>query len=225
MIKRDYLDIIGQHYKHDPQYLDFGDASRSSGIMATFGPITEYKNLIHHIDAKRFVRHPNQLPHNDPSNFSRDQLIPLLSGCKKAIDFYYNQSLYEVDKNYIKKSLKANFARATFKYFPLFGICQNKDFLAPDTIWHWILCGKMKWLYWYAPLGYLWQILHIIFMTKVNPKHEQNQTICLAYTSGLMKLWVWLHPNWEQSIKDYWCGWRNQEEIAEIIIKGIKEKL
>ena len=185
MIKRDTHDIIIQTYKHDPSHADGGDSSRSTGIMATFGSDIDIHIVVEHLSTEGFVRHPFQIPWNVKSNFSRDQLIPLLSGCKANIEKDYAAG-------YVKECLSNAFSRATFKYFPLFGICQNKDFLAPDTIWHWILCGKMKWLYWYAPLGYLWQILHIIFMTRVTPKHEQNQTICLAYTSGLIKLWAWI---------------------------------
>lgn len=227
MIVRDEHDVIVQHRPSDPSYGkgggDGGDSSRSSGIMATFGSKRDMGNLYFvHSTSRGFVRHLHQSPHNDPSNFSRDQLIPLLSGFKASIENIESTTNYGY-LQIIKDLLYDRFSKSTFKYFPIFGLCQNKDLLAPDTIWHWIVCGKFKWLYWYAPLGYLWQILHILYMTKIAPEREQNQTICMAYSSGLIKLWMCLHPNWEQSIKDYWCGWRNQCELADFIIAGIKK--
>lgn len=198
--------IIGQHSLYDPNYLDFGDASRSTGIMATFGSKLDQEIILKHLTSKGFVRHPNQQPWNDPKNFSRDQLICLASGLYRS-----NQS----------KVVRSEFYRRRY----WFGLCPNGDFLGPEFYLHLILCGKIFELYWLFPILIWFQILHILWATKINPEHEQNQTICLADRSGLLFLWAKLHINWKASVMYYWARWRDQKEISEYLIEQIELKV
>lgn len=205
MVVRDNNNIIVQHYQNDPLYGenggDGGDSSRSTGIMALFGSRIDQEVIDYHCTDKGFVRHPKQAPWNDTSNFSRDQLLCLIAGLYKA-------------KKY--KKIRREFYRQYWK-----GICPNGDLLGPEFYWHVILSGKIYFFYWLFPIGYLFQFLHIIWATQIDPDKEQNQTICMTTVSGLLWLWVFMHPYWKTSIRNYWSKWRDQDEIAKHIIKGI----
>lgn len=203
MIVRDHLGIIIQHDHADPLYADGGDSSRSTGMLALFGSKEDKIALSFHITAKGFVRHPRQEKWKDPKDFSRDQLLCLAAG------LHASKKSDEVKKHFYRQYWK--------------GICDNGDLLGPEFYFHVILCGRIYWLYFMWPLGILAQVIHIVYTTQIAPRQEQNQTIAMAKVSGLLWLWAWLHPDWKASLDDYWSKYpfRDQKEIADIIIKGI----
>lgn len=205
MIVRD-KGLIVQHDKLISDYRDGGDSSRSTGIMALFGSTKDIEMIFYHWISDGFVRNPDQRHCSNPDDFSRDQLIPLIAGMKRSN---------------VARIVRYEFWRRRY----WFGLCPNGDFLGPEFYLHMILCGKVWPLYWLVPILYPFQVIHILWMTRVMPDHEQNQTICLAKISGLLWLWKWLHPDWKKSLRDYWGGWRDQMEIAEFIINGIEKKL
>jgi hypothetical protein len=206
MIKRDEHGIIVQHDPQNQSYGDGGDSSRATGIMALFDSKFDQQIIAkHYTQNEGFVRHPTQTKWNDPKDFSRDQLLCLVAGMKKSG---------------LSSLVRREFFRQYWK-----GICPNGDLLGPEFFWHVIRCGRVYWLYFLWPIGIVSQIIHIIYMTKVAPRQEQNQTIAIAAISDLLWLWVFLHPNWKQSIRDYWSGWRNQNEIAEFLIEQIEQSM
>lgn len=205
MIVRENL-LIVQHDKLSSDYRDGGDSSRATGIMALFGSALDQYVIARHWVIHGFIRNYYQSIWNNPKDFSRDQLIPLVAGMKKCGK--HSIVLYEFWRR---------------RYW--FGLCPNGDLLGPEFYLHMILCGKVWPLYWLIPILYPFQIIHILWMTRVMSEHEQNQTICLAKISGLLWLWKICHPDWKQSLKNYWGGWRDQMEIAEFIINGIEKKL
>lgn len=211
-IKRDKLGIICQHSLDDPNYLDGGDASRSTGIMACFGSEEDLAVVHEHCDGFGFVRHPEQEKWNDYRNFSRDQLIPLLAGLRAKND----SRLTGIARTQLEGTIGWPF---------LFGIgfAPNLDPLGWDSMWHYILCARYYPLYWFAPMGYFAQIIHILFNCFVTPMEEQNQVICMVHTSGLGKFYRTFHPCWKESLRVYWGGWRDQSEIAEFMIQKFRE--
>ena len=42
---------------------------------------------------------------------------------------------------------------------------------------------------------------------------------------GRLNLFVQAHPNYEDSIRYYWSGWRNQSRIAEELIWAVQQEL
>lgn len=218
MIVRDEHQIIVQHNPNDPNYKDGGDSSRATGIMALCGSEKDKKIILKHYIGKGLcVRHPYQPRWSDFRNFSRDQLILLVAGLLAA-GYYFIvrkifwsrfRSFFFCQNTHTNDGLK--------KKFP-----DGADILSPDVIWHMILCGRMWYLYWFFPVGILFQFLVLLFNCFVTPWREQNQTFALMSVSGLLPLYLRLHPDFEKAMKDYWCKWRSQEEVFEKIMAKIR---
>lgn len=201
MLVRDPLtNLIGQHDIYNPDYLDFGDASRSTGIMATFGSKTDQAIILkHYVGKGLMVRHPYQSPWWEIQNFSRDQMIPLVSGFAECKDDYV---------------LKQIFFRSAKRLF----LCQNLDLMTPAVVLQMILGARLKWLYWFYPIGIAWHFLDILFNCYITPFREQNQVICQSKQFKTGRIYKKLHPDYKKSLTLYWCGWRNQSEfVAQII--------
>lgn len=212
---RDGLEIVIQHPRHKDEG---GDSSRTTGMMALFGSVKD-KCVLHLFEPNGdgiLVRHPS---HYDHKCFTRDQLLPFVAGLWSAC--------------------KTDIARRVFwSHAKRFFFCQNThdqftrkrktligDPLTPDHIGHLILCANLWPLYPFLLISYPWLILNIFWHTKIDSKHEQNQTIAMAWVAGLIGLWAKWHPNWKGSINNYWSGWRDQKEIADIIIRYIDHRL
>jgi hypothetical protein len=166
-------------------------------------------------------RHPFQKDYNDPLSWTRDQLIPTMAGLKES-------GHIEEARKVFMSHLKRGF------------LCQNKlnihlepkakysrDPLSPSHIGHLILCAKIYPLYPFLIFSWLWMALDLIWTAKVTPNDESNQPITMFITAG--KLWVkafnWLQPNWRDTVRSYWGGWRDQSEIGETLIKKVEESL
>ena len=197
MIKRDpETNLIGQHSLYDGSYFDFGDSSRSTGIMATFGSYLDKLIIIkHHKGDGVLIRHPYQQPWNNPSNFSRDQLIPILSGLSAT-----------KDERIIKLVIYACIRRVF--------LCQNLDLTTPSVILQMILGARLWPLYWFYPIGILWHFLEILFNCYVLPSNEQNQLMCQCKQFGTQSLYKRLRLDWKTAVDLYWNQWRDQKEIG-----------
>lgn len=215
MIVRNSAGHIGQHDILNPNYLDFGDCANRTGIMALCGSKQDQKLLTSfYIGNGYCVRHPFQEPHNTANTFSRDQAIPYMAGLYKAR--YYetaNAVLKRIMSNSCFMSNTHFHPSLIKKEFP-----HEPDFCHPGVIWHFILCAKAYRLYWIAPIGYFFQILDLLWACYVKPFDEQNQNFCMFYVSGLLGLYLRLHPDFDKAMSDYWRGWRDQKEFYEIIV-------
>lgn len=216
MIKRDIDFIIIQHDVNDPAYADGGDSSNRTGIMATFfSPIDMNICRNFHHGKGRFVRHPKQWKYCDPNTdnqkhrFSRDQLLPLISGLSVAGE----------DK-ILREAL---FFRLKRSFFGLFALEQNYDILAPNHIFMLILAARFRWLYWLGPIGYFFHFLNMIWSCFMKPYDEPNQFICECIIYNTEKIYKWLHPDYKKALRDYWDGFpfRDQPEISARIINGL----
>jgi hypothetical protein len=221
MIRRDEHGIICQHDPADPSYMDGGDSSHRTGIMAMCGSARDKFLLANFILFGKGRRHPSQKDYSDPRSWTRDQLIPTMAGLKETGRTYDARKLF-------MSHLKRGF------------ICQNelnihlepkawydRDILSPSHIGHLILCAKVYPLYPFLIFSWLWMTLDLLWTTKVTPTKESNQPIVMFITAG--KFWVkafnWLQPNWRDTVRSYWGGWRDQSEIGEALIKKVEENL
>jgi hypothetical protein len=201
MLVRDPItQLVGQHDIYNPAYLDFGDASRSTGILATFGSVLDQKIMLkHYVGHGLMVRHPYQSPWWEVQNFSRDQMIPLLSGFAECKDDYI---------------LKQIFYATAKRFF----FCQNLDLTTPAVILQMILGARLKWFYWFYPIGMAWHLIEILFNCYVVPFREQNQVICQTKQFKTGFIYRKLHPDYRKALNLYWGGWRNQSEFVTQII-------
>jgi hypothetical protein len=225
MIKRDEYGIIVQHSKSDPNYGDGGDSAMRTGLMATCGSSQDRFNL-QEFDPKMdgvFVRHPHQFPWNNPNNFTRDQLICYIAGCKSIGAIVITKPAFV---NAIKRGFRAqNIERdapGTKKRLP-----DGADLLSPSDMLFLAYCAN-SWLFFLlgipAVLGFVWFIADLLVATRLAPMEEQNQIICKCLTYGTLmtRLYVWLHPNYKEALTSYWCGWRDQPEIRDVLVAKIE---
>jgi hypothetical protein len=217
MIVRDQWGIIIQH---PVSKSSGGDSARSTGLMALFGS-TEDLNLIKEFEVPKgsglLTRHP--WDYTDDC-FTRDQALPLIAGLWAAKEFEITKRVFwsHAKRGFFCQNYRTQFTRVNKGFF-------GRDPLSPSHIGHLILCAKMYWLYPILPFCYLWLFFDILWATKVKPDMEQNQLISMLVVYDMLWLWAWLHPAWQKPILSYWCGWRDQCQIAEFMIKGIERKL
>lgn len=128
-------------------------------------------------------------------DFSRDQAVCLMAG------LYFAGKYSLVDKDYVT----------------------GKDFFSPSVMGHVARCQNKK-ASWFQNL---WLKIDILYNALFAPLSESNQLICMLMVAGpeYMKLWTSMNKEWERSITDYWCGWRNEPELARIMIGTIKRMI
>lgn len=223
MIKRDSYDIIVQHDPNQPTYSDGGDSASRTGIMAMCGSIQD-QVLLREFDLEfngHLKRHPFQEPYNDYRSFTRDQLLPFMAGAYRA-----NKQLLTFHVFYF--------------YFKRFFICANtitdqgkpkkwwdRDLLSPSHIGHLIICSKMYILYPFLLFSYLDIFIDILWACFVAPKDESNQILSMldVYGTFYLRIYCKLHPDWKNTVSDYWGYWRDQKEIGDALIKYIENRL
>lgn len=225
MIKRDKDLIIVQHRPGFPEYQDGGDSACRTSLMAMCESRID-KDLLplfYLQKANKLVRHPYQYPFYRHENFSRDQLLPMVAGLSVAgydeivrnifWDHAKRYFLCQNDESYIYPGKK--------KELP-----DGRDILAPDHIWHLIVCGKMWYLYWFGIIGYPWQMLSILWSAFIMKETEQNQLFCMVNMSGLFKIYITLYgmDDFKKNMYDYFSGWRDQKEIADFVIEYAERK-
>lgn len=221
-IIRDRFGIVVQHRPDDPLYLDGGDSARVTGLLSMCGSVRDQfiiTNFVKH--PGNGVRHPFQdlNNNNNPNNFTRDQLICLMAGLSTS---FINSIFAEtVVKSYAKRLfLGQNTHDQENNKKPWY---KGRDILHPGYIGFLIQAAQMRSFYFILPFTWLFILLELLFSVFITPWRESNQTIALLNVSGkwFLKLYTKLHPDWKKPIIDYWSGWRDQKEIAEIIINYV----
>ena len=104
-----------------------------------------------------------------------------------------------------------------YKYF------DGPDILAPDHIWHFILCARIRWLYWFSVVGYPWLYMSILFHSKSLHK-EHNQLLCQCVVAGsfFVKTFKKRTKNYEEDLRNYW-GSRNEYEYCNHILNYLNK--
>lgn len=172
---------------------DFQDSARLAGIMNTFSHPT-FVPIVAYVTW--YWHGPIDCyvrhPKEQKYDFSRDQAICLMAGLYSA-----NQP-HMVDQEYIK----------------------GKDWFSPSAKGHIARCQGKK-SNWFQD-AWLW--LDVVYHIHVKPYEEPNQLLCMLMVADkkYLKYWVNKHPNWKKSISDYWCGWRQEPELADLMIKRIE---
>ncbi|MBK9794668.1 MAG: hypothetical protein IPP60_16610 [Sphingobacteriales bacterium] len=219
-------------------YIDFGDSANKTGHLAFCNSLLDQNNLhLYENGDGVMVRHPTQIPWNNPNNSTRDQLIAYAAGCWRA------------GKNEIvQRLLREHQKRTNALGLPL---CQNTDdncpntpkivtfgglelfvetdVLAPHHIMFLKICAGDKDAY-KDPIGQLFLQLDIEATTK-DVSHEKNQLIVMAIVCGRLDLYVEVHDNYKENILFYWdnhidgSDQKDQRQIGEAYIKVIEQEL
>ena len=221
MIHRDEHSIICQHDIYSPaSRLDGGDSASRTAIMAICGSQDDADLLGLFSVGGIMVRHPYQDPWNNPNNCTRDQLIPYVAA------LWAWEKHYEADMMMVAHRQRGwrcqNTERdkpGTMKQWP-----NGPDWLAPDHRLHLKLAAGAP-LEDATALERAWLEASILWSTKVKPQAEQNQIICQCLVAGpeYVRKYVEGHPNFEGELRRYWGTWRDQREIAELLIKKVRE--
>lgn len=198
---------------------DFADSARLAGLLATFDHPAMTADLIarYIVEGDQGVRYPyldpmGNLSSNNPKNFTRDQLMCLASGLARLGRQDLCLKLYEAAKarNYRAQNVERDVVGST-KEFP-----DGADILTFSDMNHLRLCAGLSG----TILGYSNLIIDILVSSTFTRKSEPNQLMCKCQTAGKLFVKMWRLLNWsiDQAIRDYWCGWRGEPELADFLI-------
>lgn len=212
--------------------LDGMDSAMRAGVMGTFEkPVL--KMYAYEIFPGLLCRHPNQVPSNNPYNFTRDQMMPLVSGLyftgnheivrrvfwKTAKRFFFSQNTERDVYGSTKAPWPHRFINDQNK-------AETRSFDGPDPLFfhhigHLILCGRIYSLYPLLCFSYPFLFLALAFnSTQVDS--EQNQIQCMAKRAG--RGWVVLYKlfnrNWTAQTEYYWSQ-RHESEYADLIMREL----
>lgn len=180
---------------------DLQDSAALAGIMTVFGwpQKVDLREYINWKNGKRiYVRHPAE---DKGYDFSRDQFICLSAGIRAmghVGNFFVNTELI-TGRDILSPSVRGHVAR-----------CQGGNSTWFQDLWFW---------------ADLW------FSANYKPLEELNQLFCMMMIadSKFIKWYCQANPQWEKAIKDYWCensgAWRNEPELADLMISKIRGKL
>ena len=103
----------------------------------------------------------------------------------------------------------------------------GKDILSPSDKGHIKRCQGLK-ASWFEDA---WFWAELAFSAKVKPLDELNQLLCKMMIADpkFIKWYCRNNPQWEQSLKNYWCendgAWRNEPELCAQMIYKINERI
>lgn len=216
-IARDSNGIICQ--VQEDGTLDGGDSACRTGIMAMCGSEQDIDNLRKFVKPKSWNDESKYLICRNPGGFSnseQDETDPANTSRDQAVAFFG-----------LKSTRTTYYAAAAVDYSE--GWFINKDFLDPSirlylrTTYYPIETSPL----WMRVFGYAFLFAALIFNTKIKPHEEMNQFVCVCNRFGpwwLKKLRDW-HPDLYGNIREYWGGWRQQEEIGEALISHIEKRI
>jgi len=200
---RDANGIIMQYDPSNPNPVSGGDSAARTGLAALSGSAQDAALLHLFVIDKLLVRHPFEAGSNDPTNTSRDQLVPFIAGCKLSGNVE------------LAKKLRQSY-----------GWRINNDVLDPGVQLHMDLCSNRTPIL--SLLGYPWLILSILWACYIAPDHELNQLMsqCLVAGRFYVRLLCRLYPgDWKSNFTTYFNGWRDLPDLCDMIIKRVEQEL
>jgi hypothetical protein len=134
-------------------------------------------------------------PFDTTLDMSRDNGIPLMAALWKSGYTYLVDLNYIVGRDWMSPSIKGHEARCQGEYSTWF-----------QNLWLW--------------LDVLWNIY-------ITPNRESNQLWCqmLVAPKKYMRFYCKHHKDFRKPIRDYWCNWRMESELAEHMIRYIEARL
>jgi flagellar biosynthesis regulator FlaF len=99
----------------------------------------------------------------------------------------------------------------------------GRDLFTPAHMGHIARCqGKRA-----SVIQDLWLWTDVMWSCFVKPMSEPNQLLAMMMMASPIYLNFWVEHNkkWQESIREYWSGWRGESDLAEHIISQIKKIL
>lgn len=210
--------IFDQHgLPKDNGATDYMDSCRLAGLLATFNHPKAVNMTTYLTPYGDGLRHPYEPTASNPRNFTRDQLIPLATGLymqnKEACvgKLYYGA----VERGYRAQNTEAD-VPGSVKRFP-----DGADILAPHDMSLLNKCAGGA----ITTLGRVFMVMSILGNALFTPRRESNQLLCAlkVYGPSWMRFYKRVTPRWREAIKDYWCGWRDEPELAKYLITEVEK--
>ena len=216
--------------------LDGGDSANRVGLAALFGLPEKLKDF--EVSPGVLVRHPSQVPWNNPQNFTRDQLLPFTAGAWRMGLFEMNRRVFwaHFRRGFLAQNFERDAVGSVKKPWPHrfvndAGKVETSffDFADPlglSDIWHLVLAGKIKWLYGFGILGFPALFLSIVGHALLNRSNDEGQIISKAIVGGSFFVWLYkfVKPNWKMALKSYWVDRRDMRELFELITSRLELK-
>lgn len=126
--------------------------------------------------------------------FSRDQASCLFAG------LYFKGFSYLVDAGYIP---------------------ENGDIINPSVRGHFKRCAGKK-ENWFEKMFFY---ADIFYHCKVKWNDESNQILCMLMVAGpeYVRFYKKHNKQWRDSIISYWCGWRDERDLAAAMILKLSD--
>ena len=208
---------------------DGGDSAMRAGVLGTFmdDPITP--TGLYSIGWGTLVRHPKDVPWDNPKNFTRDQMMCLVSALKpqfvKAV-FWSRVKAFCFAQNTERDYLGTTKYPWPHHYIDDRGVRQFTWFdfadpLFPHHMGHIARCTKSVW---YLPAFWL-GLPFLLAACYFNKGGEQNQLQCMVYRAGpwWVKFYKKHRPNWDWFTFRYWSD-RSEVEYADAIVAAFKKE-
>lgn len=218
---------------------DGGDSANRAGLLAIAGDeqllfVTrgqELLNLYH--KGGICVRHPSQVPWNNPKNFTRDQLLPLTAGLYAQRRYSEVRDIFwaHAKRFFFCQNSERDVVGSTKYPWPHSfindkGVKETRMFdfadpLWPNDIWHLIKAGRMWYLYWFAIIGIPCFLFALGSHCEFYKGDDEGQMIAACYIQGpwALRMYRTHRKGWISKLESYWNGWRNQPEISSALYR------
>lgn len=171
------------------------DSARLAGIMTVFEfrPRVECSKYVVHNWNTGSYTYVRHPDERGELDFSRDQAMCLMAGLWRQWLNHLVSEKFIDGKDILTPSHMGHIRR-----------CQGKDSSWIQDAWLW---------------------LDVLWACKVKPDAESNQllSILMVADKKYLKFYLKNHPDWKKTIKDYWCQWRNEPDLADHMIKTLEE--
>lgn len=174
------------------------DDYQDSAMLASILTVFEWPQKV---DLKKYIVRDNEKliytrhPIERIYTFSRDQFTPFIAG------LYKQELWYAVDE----------------------GFMDGKDWLSPSVKGHVARCKREK-ANWFQDL---WLWMDVLWASFVAQMEESNQLLAMLMIADVkyLKFYTKYNKLWENNVRSYFCGWRNEKELAEHIINKVKLRI
>lgn len=204
---------------------DFLDSAHLVGLMAFVGHEKMNPELLEkycswdektqHYVLKRCPGEISGLNADNYKNCTRDQLLCYVSGLYQyGCRFQVRLLLTALrERGYRAQNTEKDIPGST-KRFP-----DGADFLDPSHIGYMKICAGLKANFFER----LWMLARIKISSKFSPLKEPNNIIVMSIVYGYADILKKSNPQIYDAIREYWCGWRQEPELAEMLIKKLEE--